>query len=321
MPHVLVAGSLHSSGIALLDRTAGVTYDYVKEVSEESYAPLIGAADALVIRTQPLSARTVKMAAKLRIVSRHGVGYDAVDLDALDARGIALCIVGDVNSGSVAEHAMMLILGCAKFLVRSDRSVREGQWGWRNNLEAGEVGGRRLLILGYGRTGRHLARMAAGFGMEMRAYDPFLSESGHWPAGPVEAIDNLPDGLAWADIISVNVPKADQPLIGEAELRQVKPGVILVNTARGGIVDEAALVAALNDGRVSAAGLDVFCDEPPPIGHPLFGFDQVLLTPHIAGLTAQAAERMAVSSVQNILDFFAGLLDPALIMNKGYAND
>jgi D-3-phosphoglycerate dehydrogenase len=159
--------------------------------------------------------------------------------------------------------------------------------------------------------------MATAFGMEIRAYDPFLSESGYWPAGSVEAVDNLVDGLAWADIISVNVPKADQPLIGEAEMRWVRPGVILVNTARGGIVDEAALAAALTDGRVSAAGLDVFDDEPPAAGHPLLGFDQVLLTPHIAGLTAQAAERMAVSCVQNVLDFFAGVLDPALIVNKG----
>jgi D-3-phosphoglycerate dehydrogenase len=316
MPHVLIAGSLHPSGVALLDGTSGVTYDYVEEVSEESYAPFIGAADALVIRTQPLSARTVKMAARLKIVSRHGVGYDAVDLSALSARGIPLCVVGDVNSISVAEHAMMLILGCAKFLVRADRSVRDGQWGWRNRLEAGEVGGKRLLILGYGRTGRHLARMAAGFGMEIRAHDPFLSESGYWPSGSVEAVDSLMDGLAWADIVSVNVPKADQPLIGEAELRRVKPGVILVNTARGGIVDEVALAAALTDGRVSAAGLDVFDDEPPPSDHPLLGFDEVLLTPHIAGLTAQAAERMAVSSVQNVLDFFTGRLDPALIVNK-----
>jgi D-3-phosphoglycerate dehydrogenase / 2-oxoglutarate reductase len=318
MPHVLVAGSLHPSGMALLNSTSGVTYDYIKEISEESYAPFIGAADGLVIRTQPLSAGTVGMAARLKIVSRHGVGYDSVDLGALNARGIPLCIVGDVNSISVAEHAMTLILACAKFLVRADRSVRDGRWGWRNKLEVGEVNGKRLLILGYGRAGRHLARIAAGFGMDIRAYDPFLSKSGDWPAGPVEAIDSLLDGLASADFISVNVPKAAKPLIGDAELQRVKPGVILVNTARGGVVDEAALAAALADGRVAAAGLDVFDDEPPAAGNPLLAFDQAILTPHVAGLTAQSAERMAVASVRNVLDFFAGRLDPALIVNKGF---
>jgi D-3-phosphoglycerate dehydrogenase len=317
MPHVLIAGRLHPSGLALLNGTAGVTYDYVEDVAEQSYAPLIGKADALVIRTQPLSAQTVTGAERLKIVSRHGVGYDAVDLNALNARRILLCVVGDVNSASVAEHAMMLILGCAKFLIRADRSVRGGLWGWRNKLEAGEVGGKGLLILGYGRTGRHLARMAAAFGMEMRAYDPFLAET-NWPAGPAAPVSSLAEGLAWADVISVNMPKADRPILGAQELARVKPGVVVVNTARGGIVVEIALAEALADGRVAAAGLDVFDAEPPAADHPLLRFDQVLLTPHIAGLTRQAAERMSVASVQNVLNFFAGRIDPDLIVNKGF---
>jgi D-3-phosphoglycerate dehydrogenase / 2-oxoglutarate reductase len=317
MPHVLIAGRLHPSGLALLNGTAGVTYDYVEDVAEQSYAPLIGEADALVIRTQPLSAKTVAQAEHLKIVSRHGVGYDAVDLNALNARRIPLCVVGDVNSASVAEHAMMLILACAKFLIRADRSLRDGLWDWRNKLEAGEVGGKGLLILGYGRSGRHLARMAAGFGMEIRAYDPFLAET-NWPAGPAAPVSSLAAGLAWADVISVNVPKADRPILDAEELARLKPGVVVVNTARGGIVDEMALAEALADGRVTAAGLDVFDAEPPAADHPLLGFDQAILTPHIAGLTWQAAERMSVASVQNVLDFFAGRIDPDLIVNKGF---
>ena len=118
---------------------------------------------AMVIRTQPLQAASIAKASRLKIVSRHGVGYDAVDVAALNARNIPLCIVGDVNSVSVAEHAMMLILACAKQLIRSDNSVRHGPWGWRNKLEAAEISGKRLLIIGYGRIGRHLARMASGF--------------------------------------------------------------------------------------------------------------------------------------------------------------
>jgi D-3-phosphoglycerate dehydrogenase len=317
MPHLLIAGKLHPSGLALLNDAEGVTYDYVEEVSEASYAPLIGKADALVIRTQPLSAATVEAAGRLKLVSRHGVGYDAVDLAALNARHIPLCIVGDVNSISVAEHAMMLILASAKFLIRADRAVRRGPWDWRNRLEAAEISGKRLLILGYGRTGRHLARMAVGFGMQIRAHDPFLAERG-WPEGPATPVASLAEGLAWADVISVNVPKADRPVLGADELAQVKPGVILVNTARGGIVDEAALVKALAEGRIAAAGIDVFDAEPPSADHPLFAFDQVVLTPHIAGVTQQSGEGMAVSSVQNVLDFFAGRIDADLIVNKGF---
>jgi len=317
MPHLLIAGKLHPAGLALLDRADGVTYAYVEEVSETSYAPLIGKADGLVIRTQPLSAATIADATRLKIVSRHGVGYDSVDVAALNKRRIPLCIVGDANSLSVAEHAMMLILACAKLAIRADRSVRTGLWGWRNRLEAGEISGKRLLIVGYGRSGRHLARMAEGLGMHVCAFDPILAESG-WPAGPVSPVASLSDALASADVVSLHVPKASRPILGADEFSRIKPGAIVVNTARGGIIDEAALASALADGRVAAAGLDVFDDEPPAKDHPLLGFDQVVLSPHIAGLTQQAAERMAVSSVQNVLDFFADRLDPDLIVNKDF---
>ena len=317
MPHLLIAGRVHPAGLALLNGCDGFTYDYVEEVSEPSYRPLIGTADALVIRTQPLSSTTIAQAPRLRIVSRHGVGYDSVDVAALNKRRIPLCIAGDVNSLSVAEHAIMLILASAKRLIRADRSVREGPWGWRNALEAGEISGKNLLIIGYGRSGRHLARMAQGFGMQTRAFDPFLLKQG-WPDGPAAPVASLADGLAWADVISVHAPKAGRPILSAEEFAQMKPGVIIVNTARGGIVDEGALGAALAAGKVGAAGLDVFDDEPPAKDHPLFAFDQALVTPHIAGLTEQAGERMAVYSVQNVLDFFAGRLDSDLVVNKDF---
>lgn len=316
MPHLLIAGKLHPAGLELLHSTPGLTFDYVEDVSEPSYAPLIGKADGLVLRTQPLSAATVAKADRLRVVSRHGVGYDAVDLAALNDRGIALAIVGDVNSVSVAEHAMMLLLACAKRARLADRAVREpALWGWRNQLEATELSGRGLLILGYGRIGRHLARMARGFGMQVRAFDPFLAAQG-WPKDGTEPVATLAEGLAWADALSLHVPKADRPILGTEELALLRPGAILVNTARGGVVDEGALIAALTQGRVGAAGLDVLEDEPPLQDHPLFAFDQVILSPHIAGLTLNAAERMAVASVQNAIDYLAGHLSPDLLVNK-----
>ena len=150
---------------------------------------------------------------------------------------------------------MMLILACTKFLLRADRAVRNGSWGWRNRLEAGEISGKRLLIVGYGRIGRHLARMAEGFGMEIRAFDPFLAKQG-WPDGPVAPVRALADGLAWADVISVNVPKAGRPVLGPEEFAFVRPGAILVNTARGGIVDEKACESrrGSTDGRSDRRG-------------------------------------------------------------------
>ena len=319
MPHVLVAGRLHPSGIALLQSHPDVTFDYVEEVSEPSYASLIAKADGLVLRTQPLSAATVGKAGRLRIVSRHGVGYDSVDLPALNDRGIILAVVGDVNSVSVAEQAMMLLLAVAKRVLRGDQAIRRGDWGWRNRLEQGELWEKRLLVVGYGRSGRHLARTAAAFGMEVEAFDPYLARQG-WPKGHVAPATDLIKGLSSADFVSVHAPKGDKPVIGVVELAAMKPSAILVNTARGGVVDETALISSLQQGRLAGAGLDVFEDEPPAPENPLLAMDQVVLSPHIAGLTTECAERMAVASVQNVLDFFAGRIDPALIINREFAN-
>lgn len=315
MTHVLVAGKLHPKGRALLDAVPGMTVHYIDEISEDSYAPFIHEADALLIRTQPLSATTVAKGARLKIVSRHGVGYDAVDVAALTARGIPLAVCGDVNSYSVAEHACMMILACAKRAVRGDASVRHGPWGWRNTLESQDLRGRNLLILGFGRIGRHTAQMMAGFGMQIRAFDPYLVSQG-WPDGPVSPVTDLHQALAWAEVVSVSAPKGATPLLGAPEFAALKDGAIVVNTARGGIVDEAALIEALTTGKVGAAGLDVFETEPMPSDHPLTRFDQVLLSPHIAGVTEGASERMATGSAQNVIDFVNGTLDPALVVNR-----
>jgi D-3-phosphoglycerate dehydrogenase len=314
MAHVLVVGSLHPSAIAMLDAAEGITYELTDGTTEDCYAHRIGDADVLLIRTQPFTADTIAKAAKLRFVSRHGVGYDSVDLPALTSRGIPLSIVGDINSGGVAEHAVMLMLASVKLALRADAAVRKGPWEWRNTLEAGEITGKNLLILGYGRIGQRLARLTVGFEMTIRAYDPYLSEKG-WPAGDVAPVASLEDGLAWADIVSIHAPKPEKPLIGARELAAMKSTAVIVNTSRGGIVDEHALADALRTGQIRAAGMDVFEPEPPLSDNPLFGLDNVLLSPHIAGLTHEGSERLGIHSVQNVLDFLAGKLDPALVVN------
>ena len=317
MPHVLVAGKLHPAGLALLEATPGMTFTHVEEISEASYQPYLAEADAVLIRTQPMSAASIAMAPRLQIVSRHGVGYDAVDVAALNARKIPLCIVGDVNSVSVAEHAMMLILAGVKRLIRSDSAVRQGQWGWRNALEQGEVAGKTLLIIGYGRIGRHLARMAAAFDMTVIAHDPWALTHG-WPEGAATPVTTLAEGLARADVISVNLPKAERPILGAEELAITKQGAILINTARGGIIDETALAQALTSGQIAAAALDVFDTEPPNPQNQLLKSKQTILTPHIAGLTQQAAIRMAIAAAQNIINHFNKNMNQELIVNRDF---
>ena len=319
MPHVVVAGKLHASGRAILDAASDLTVHYIEEISEESFAPHIHTADGLLIRTQGLNAENIALGERLKVVSRHGVGYDAVDVEALNARGIALAVCGDVNSTAVAEHAVMLILAASKRTLRGDAAVRTGPWNWRNGLESQDIRGRNLLILGYGRIGRYTATLMSGFGVTIRAYDPYLAAQG-WPEGPVAPVANLLKGIAWADIISVSAPKTEAPLIGRDAFAVMRPGTIVVNTARGGIVDEAALIEALEAGTVGAAGLDVFETEPLPHDHPLTQFSQVILSPHIAGVTEGAAERMAIGSAQNIVDFFEGRIDPALVVNREHVD-
>lgn len=321
MPHLLIAGKIHDDGIALLKTAKGVTYDYVTEISHDSYAPLIDKADGLVVRTQPVPALTIAQGKNLKIVSRHGVGYDAVDVPALNARGIPLAIIGDVNSRPVAEHAMMLMLALAKKVRTYDAATRVGPWGYRNSFEAIELHEKNLLVVGFGRIGRHVAKMASGFGMNIYAFDPFQSNDAI-KAGGAEPVTDLKSGLALADFVSVHVPMSGgKAVIGSEELACMKKSALIVNTARGGLIDENALHAALQSGQIAGAGIDVFLEEPPPANHPLFASEKVILSPHSASLTAESAIRMAVMSVKNALDYFDAKLDPAFVVNRDHLSD
>jgi D-3-phosphoglycerate dehydrogenase len=315
MVRVLVAGKIHPDGLAILQRP-DIEIDYVEEVSSASYQPYLQHADAILIRTQPLPGDFIASAPNLKMVSRHGVGYDAVDVTALNARGIPLAVVGDVNSRAVAEHAAMLMLSAARRTVLFDQRTRAGDWNYRNSLDCAELDGRTLLIVGFGRIGRRLAEIATALGMDILAYDRFQADEAILARG-VKPVLDLSEGLRVADVVSLHVPKVgDRPLIGRGELALMKRSAIVINTARGGLIDEAALVEALNEKRLAAAGLDVFDEEPPSSDNPLFQCERVVLSPHNAGLTEACARRMAISAATNILDFFDGRLDPTLVVNQ-----
>jgi D-3-phosphoglycerate dehydrogenase len=315
MLHILLAGRIHDAGLELLKSVKEVTFDYVEEVSTASYVPHLGKADALVIRTQTLGAKEIAAAPRLKIVSRHGVGYDAVDVNALNRRGIALAIVGDVNSRAVAEHTLMLMLAAARRIVAYDAASRNGNWQRRNSFDAVELDGKTLLLYGFGRIGRRVAVLAKAFGMEVLAHDPFVNEAAMREAG-VEPAGDIDRALARADFVSIHVPLSPKgAVLGDRELAKLKPSAIVVNAARGGLVDEIALDGALRAGRLAGAALDVLLEEPPKPDHPLLASDRVTISPHNAGLTQECARRMAISSVQNVLDFFAGTLDPKLVVN------
>lgn len=316
MPHVLVAGLIHEHGLEVLRSAPGLTFRLVEEVSTASYAPFVGEADAIIIRTQPLPAELITKAAKLKIVSRHGVGYDNIDIAALNARGIPATIVGDVNLRAVAEHTLMLMLAAARRTVAHDHAVRSGQWNERNRFDSVELDGKRLLILGFGRIGRRVAELARVFGMSVSAYDPFVTPEMTASLG-VTAVADVNKALGEADFVSLHLPASPEgAVIGAAQLAAMKPGAILVNAARGELVDEVALDQALRGGKLRHAALDVYRQEPPTGNNPLLSNARVTLMPHNAGLTQECAARMAVVSARNVIDFFSGKLNHEQVVNR-----
>ena len=315
MPHVLVAGKIHDVGKAALRAATEFTHEFIDDVTLEAYAPRVGDADAIILRTQPFRADLIARADKLQIVSRHGVGFDSVDVPALDARGIPLTVVGDVNSGSVAEHTLMLMLALAKKVRALDASTRAGDWARRERFETFDLAGRTLLLLGFGRIGRRVNDLARAFGMHVLAFDPPMPAEIIAAAGATPVAD-LWSALAAADFVSVHRPSdGGRPALGPAELAAMKPTAYVVNTARGGLVNEDALAAALAAGDLAGAALDVFAHEPPDLSQALFQDPRVIVSPHVAGISEDCARRMAMMSVRNVLDYFNGSLDARLVVN------
>lgn len=311
---VLIAGKVHPAGVALLRARRDVAVDLVEAVTTDAYRPLLPQADAILIRTQPMTATEIELAPGLKIVSRHGVGYDAVDVAALNARGIPLTIVGDVNSRAVAEHTLMLMLAAARRAVAHHISSTTGNWNERNRFDSVELDGKSLLVLGFGRIGRRVAELGKAFGMSVTAFDPYVTAVQMVALGVAHAPD-MSAALGKAEYVSVHLPGGNGPLIAAAELARMKPSAIIVNAARGGIIDELALDKALRERTLRAAALDVLEQEPPRADHPLLSNPYITISPHNAGLTEECTMRMSMAAAQNILDAFDGRLNADLVVN------
>ena len=317
MSKILIIQPIHEDGVALLEARADVSYEVIDGSSVDEMKAKIADADGVTIRTALLPAEVLERAERLKVVSRHGVGYDNVDLDHLNRRGIPMALTTDANATSVAEHVLFMMLHLAKQGARFDRATRTGDWAIRNSLETADIGGRRILIIGFGRIGREVAALCKAFRMQITVHDPFVSADAIEAAGCQPAPD-FRAVLGETDVVTLHMPLTPETrdLIGKAELAALPGHAWVINCARGGIVDEAALHEALTTGGIAGAGLDVFEQEPPPHAHPLFALDNVILSPHSAGLTLECAKRMAVSTAKNALAGIDGTLDPAMVVNK-----
>jgi len=243
----------------------------------------------------------------MKVVTRIGVGYDAVDVPALSRRNIPLMVAGIANSPSVAEQALFMMLTLAKRAVEMHSIVKDGKWGARLGMLPYDLFGKTVLIVGFGRIGTRTAKRCLAMEMNVLIFDPYKPAAEITAAG-CEPVSDLDTALPRADFVSVHCPKSPETvgMFNAARLKRMKPTAYLINTARGGIVDEAALYDALVAGRLAGAGLDVFEQEPPPSGHSLFALPNVIMAPHVAGVTREAVDRMSVQTARNILSALDG---------------
>ena len=290
----------------------------VEDQTESALLRHIPGVHGLVLGLAAMTPRVIEAAAgALKVVSRRGVGYDNVDLAALTGAGIPLTVVGSANSVSVAEHTLHLMLALAKQSHVQDARLRRASWNDARLVRPVDLAGRRVLVLGLGRIGRLLVSRLLAMDMEVLVHDPFVDEAEIAATGATAASD-WRAALPAIDFLTVNCPKTPETtgMVGAPELAAMKRTAFVVNTARGGIIDEAALYTALRDHAIGGAGIDAFDQEPAAPDHPLFELDNAIFTPHVAGLTTEAVYRMNVRAAQNVVDACDGVLDPQFVVNR-----
>jgi len=273
--------------------------------------------DGIALSLTPLKAPEIAVAPRLRVAARIGVGFDAVEVPALTARGIPLMVVGTANSVSVAEHAIFMMYSLAKQVMAQDKLVRDNRWKDRWSAMPVDLAEKTLLIVGFGRIGTRTAKRCLAMDMPVLVYDPYVPAATIKAAG-CEPVTDLDAVLPRVDVVTIHCPKTPETLgmFNAARFARMKPTAFIVNTARGGIIDELALKAALESGKLAGAGIDVFDKEPPAIDNPLYGEPNTIVSAHMAGVTAESMDRMAVTTVKNILSVLDGTPNKENAVNK-----
>jgi D-3-phosphoglycerate dehydrogenase len=310
-PKILVADPISEIGIDELKADPRLEVDVRIGIAPADLLATAHEYDGIIVRSQTkITADVFARASKLRAVGRAGVGVDNIDVPAATAAGVVVMNTPGGNTISTAEHAFTLMVALARRIPQAHASVIAGRWE-RKQFEGVELNGKTLAILGMGRIGGEFARRAQAFNMRVTAYDPYLSAQ-RAQTLRVELKDTVEEAVAEADFITVHMPltRETKGMLNATRLAALKPGVRLINCARGGLIDEAALVDALRDGRVAGAALDVFETEPPPADHPLFQFPNVVLTPHLGASTAEAQENVGIEVARQLRDY---LLDGAVV--------
>ncbi len=300
---IAIMGKIHPDGLKIFEENNIDNFE-INDFDENNLVQKLSDVDGIVIRTANLTSNILSNCKNLKIVSRHGVGFDNVDYNYLSNNNIKLAITATSNAVSVAEHVMTMILYLTKKIHLSNKLVKTGNFKKKSELpDFFELYKKKILILGFGRIGQELAKRCKGFEMDIIVYDPYVSNNLiiQKNCRPVEK----DEGFKIADYISIHLPLDNNTknLINYEEFSKFKKNLILINTARGGIINEKALIDALDNNKISSVGLDVFEKEPPIENHPLYEQENALLTPHNAALTLESRKRMSIEACENVYYF------------------
>ncbi len=303
MAKVLVSDNLAAQGLDVLRRASGIELVEKPGLPPDELLVEIADAEGLVIRSNTkVTAEVIAAATNLKVIGRAGIGVDNVDVAAATARGIAVLNTPEGNNITTAEHAIALLVSLARHIPQATASMKAGKWE-KKKFQGMELYNRTLGVIGLGNIGRIVALRAQGLGMKVVAYDPPISKEAAGKLG-VELV-SMDELFARSDAITVHVPKTKDTtgMLNKKTFAKMKPGVLLINAARGGIIDEADLYAALDSGQVGGAALDVFVEEPPPSDHPLLGHDRLICTPHLGASTEQAQVNVSVAVAEQVRDY------------------
>lgn len=319
MNRIVLSHRLHEDGMELLQAAARVSIldKSTLAISDED----IEGQDGIIIRLGTLDGDTIRRAERLKVIGRSGVGVDNIDVAAATASGIPIVVTPNANTLSVAEHTLTLMLILAKDIPFCESELRQGRFDARNRYRSFEIQGKRVGLIGFGHIGKEVARLCNALAMKVCIYDPLIPQSEVKASGHEVSLD-LRDLLKTSDFVSLHVPLTEQTrnLIGEQEIKLMKDGAFLVNCSRGGIVDETALCSAVENGKLGGAGLDVFSSERPHKNDRLLNLNNVVVTPHMAAQTREAASKMARMVSQGVLAVIAGEKWPHVANPEAFDN-
>ena len=313
---ILIIQPIHKAGIDLIKNNPNYDYEIIENIDDKDIKQKILECDGLSIRTANLSSELINISKKLKIISRHGVGYDNIDLKSTKEKNITLAITATANAVAVAEHVMFMLLNISKRKNMYDEAVKTGNFSNRNKLpKTIELWKKNILIAGFGRIGQSLIRRCKGFEMNVFVYDPFVSKDIIEKLGG-KKVEDLTEAVKSMDAISLHMPLNEKTknIINYDLLKTMRKNCIIINAARGGMINENDLDKALNESLIFGAGLDVFETEPPKEDNPLLKNNKVFLSPHTAAFTEECMIRMGKETIQNIIDFFEKKLDKSKII-------